>query len=194
MATDQVPGYNPANNDQLRIGAWAEHADGSLIFVKSVEGGIVVYEIYDLSKKPAIFFPDAMAEAAFKREFSWKGTGDKWIWHDKVEAHPFPWERVMASVRPGEHYADVEAFLSAAEKVARKRRQHRDYVVDDDDLESVVTAAERLRRRRELQVGLPVDPADLATRVEQRMSKLETMIDKIQRAVSRAKPAEKKGK
>lgn len=37
MATYDSPGSNPANNDKLSRGNWAEHADGSLIYVKDID-------------------------------------------------------------------------------------------------------------------------------------------------------------
>lgn len=39
MSTNDVPGANPVNKDILAAGCWAEHADGSLLFVKGNEGG-----------------------------------------------------------------------------------------------------------------------------------------------------------
>lgn len=35
MSTQDVPGANRANRDQLASGCWAEHEDGSLLFVKA---------------------------------------------------------------------------------------------------------------------------------------------------------------
>lgn len=51
MSTNDVPGANPKNADVLAMGCWAEHEDGSLIFVESVEGGTVVYSIFDIAPK-----------------------------------------------------------------------------------------------------------------------------------------------
>src|SRR5437868_2055043 len=97
MATTDVPGANPANGDQLKMGCWAEHSDGSLIFVESTEGGRVVYSIFDMSKMPIIEYRDAMPEDTFKKTFS-RRDGNllirtiNWTWHDKT---PFPWDRVI---------------------------------------------------------------------------------------------------
>lgn len=71
MATNDVPGANPSNADQLRMGCWAEHEDGSLIFVKSVEGSRVIYELYDVASNPIVQYTDAMPEEGFKTQFSW---------------------------------------------------------------------------------------------------------------------------
>lgn len=120
MATNDVPGANPANGDALAAGCWAEHEDGSLIFVKGTEGERVVYEIYDLSAQPPVSYTDAMPEAGFKKAFSWqrgKSRADRWTWHDKTA---FPWERVIAKVqRPRPDFVTAEDQLSAAARVAQ---------------------------------------------------------------------------
>lgn len=116
MATQDVPGANPANKDELHAGCWAEHEDGSLIFVKGAEGGQVVYELYDVAEKPPIYYQDAMREEAFKTQFSYPKSIDKWTWHDKT---PFPWDRVITTVsKPRPMHADVQDTLSAAARVA----------------------------------------------------------------------------
>jgi hypothetical protein len=121
MSTDSVPGYDPANRDELKYGCWAEHEDGSLILVEGTEGGYVVYSVFDASEKPVMEFRDRMAEGAFKREFSWKGGDDeRWEWHDKSE---FPWDRVIGSgARGGTKFADADDLMSAAQRVARHRK------------------------------------------------------------------------
>ena len=118
MATNDVPGAVAAHKDTLHIGCWAEHADGSLIFVKGVEGGRVVYEIYDLAGTEPVVYSDAMQEAAFKKVFSFPPVGtsaEKWTWHDKTE---FPWDRVMKSVQRPVPAMMAEQTLSAAQRVA----------------------------------------------------------------------------
>lgn len=120
MSTNDVPGYNPAHRDELAMGCWAEHEDGSLILVESAEGGYVVYSVFDLDVDPIIEYRDKMAEGAFKKAFSWPtDTGDKWTWHDKT---PFPWDDVIgAGVKAGPRHADADALMSAASRVAKHR-------------------------------------------------------------------------
>lgn len=124
MATHDVPGANPANADVLAAGCWAEHEDGSLIYVKGTENDQVVYEIYDLAQDPPVYYQDAMREDAFKKQFSWKPMNPanpiKWAWHDKT---PFPWSRVMKTFdKPTPVHADVHDTLSAAARVAQSLR------------------------------------------------------------------------
>lgn len=123
MATQDVPGANPANNDTLRMGAWAEHDDGSLLFVKGTENDQVVYELYDVEQTPPVYYQDAMREQAFKDQFSFPPVGkskEKWTWHDKT---PFPWTRVMQTFdKPRPVHADVHDTLSAAARVAESLR------------------------------------------------------------------------
>jgi hypothetical protein len=119
MSTNDVPGANPVNQDELRMGCWAEHDDGSLIFVKSVENERVIFEMYDTSASPIVQYTDAMLEPAFKKQFSFDAKNKKsikWIWHDKTG---FPWDRVIkAGARDGLGYASAEDQLSAAGRVA----------------------------------------------------------------------------
>lgn len=120
MSTNDVPGANPANNDQLALGCWAEHQDTSLMFVESTEGGRVIYSMFDMLKAPPVEYRDAMPEATFKKTFSWKldgkGSLEKWTWHDKTA---FPWDRVIkAGASDGGRVAFAEHQLSAAERVA----------------------------------------------------------------------------
>lgn len=128
MSTNDVPGADPKNNDQLALGCWAEHADGSLIFVENTEGGRVVYSIFDMSAAPPVEYRHAMPETNFKREFTWDVTGvkgkskDKWTWHDKTA---FPWDRIIKAGFPdGAKAASAEHILSAAARVAESLRLH----------------------------------------------------------------------
>lgn len=151
MSTNDVPGAKTQNKDVLAMGCWAEHEDGSLIFVESVEGGRVVYVIFDMAQTPPIEYRDAVAEKAFKADFSWKGGKDiKWTWHDKT---PFPWERIIdAGGRGGPGYASADHLMTAAEQVAKSRKM-RGKKVDPDDYEhladkiigTIQSALERLR-------------------------------------------------
>lgn len=117
MATDEVPGHNPANHDTLHQGCWAEHDDGSMLRVDSCENSVVVYSLFDLSKDPPIEFRDAMSEKDFKREYSWPNSHDKWTWHDKTA---FPWDRIMTNFPAGQRYASAEGLKTAAERVAER--------------------------------------------------------------------------
>lgn len=133
MSTQDVPGANPANNDELAAGSWAEHDDGSLLFVKGTEAGQVVYELYDLDQDPPVYYQDAMLEDAFKTSFSYPPVGtssDKWTWHDKT---PFPWARVMKTFdKPRPVHADVHDTLSAAARVAKSLRLRAQDITEEE--------------------------------------------------------------
>jgi hypothetical protein len=123
VSTQDVPGFNPANKDVLASGCWAEHSDGSLLFVKGTENGQVVYELYDLAQDEPVYYQDAMRDDAFKKAFTYPPVGtspEKWTWHDKT---PFPWARVMKTFdKPRPVHADVHDTLSAAARVAESLR------------------------------------------------------------------------
>lgn len=131
MSTNDVPGANPVNADVLAMGCWAEHEDGSLIFVESTEGNRVVYSMFDMSKDPIIEYRDAMPEVSFKKTFSWepdskkakkKSTNEKWTWHDKT---PFNWDRVIPhGAQDGTRLASAAAIMTAAERVAASLKLH----------------------------------------------------------------------
>jgi hypothetical protein len=133
MSTNDVPGANAANRDALAAGCWAEHADGSLLFVKGNEASQVVYELYDLAQTPPVYYQDAMREEAFKKAFSHPPVGssaEKWTWHDKT---PFPWNRVMTTFdKPRPMHADVHETLSAAARVAQSLRLRAQRLAADD--------------------------------------------------------------
>jgi hypothetical protein len=135
VSTNYVPGANPTNADKLGAGCWAEHADGSLLFVKGTEGGQVVYELYDVAQNPPVSYQDAMREQSFKDSFSYPPVGkstDKWTWHDKT---PFPWSRVMKFIdKPRPQSADVHDMLSAAARVAESLRL-RAHKLNKEDIE-----------------------------------------------------------
>jgi hypothetical protein len=102
MSTNDVPGANPRNGDELAMGCWAEHDDGSLILVESTEASRIIYSIFDMAKEPPIEYRDAMPEVSFKKTFSWdpKSANEKWARHDKT---PFPWEKIIDSgIKDGE--------------------------------------------------------------------------------------------
>ena len=123
MATQDVPGANPANGDVLAAGNWCEHQDSSLLFVKGTENDQVVYELYDMLKNPPVYYQDAMRTTAFKKAFSYPPVGtsvEKWIWHNR---QPFPWSKVMKTFdRPLPAHADVHDTLSAAARIAESLR------------------------------------------------------------------------
>jgi hypothetical protein len=122
MSTNDVPGHDPRNNDELALGAWAEHKDGSMIFVESTEAGRVIYSIFDMDKEPILEYRDAMPESSFKATFSWDSTGkkagpnEKWTWHDKT---PFPWDRIIKhGTKDGARLPSAGHIMTAAERVA----------------------------------------------------------------------------
>lgn len=131
MSTNDVPGAKSNNNDELATGCWAEHEDGSLIFVEGTEGGRAVFTVFDMEQEPPIEYRDAMAEKAFKKQFSWKkGKKDKWTWHDKT---PFPWDRIIdAGGRSGPGFTHADDLLNAAQRVAQSRKM-KGTEVDPDD-------------------------------------------------------------
>lgn len=131
LSHNDVPGLKDdsgksKHNDELAMGCWAEHEDGSLILVEGTEDGRVVYSVFDLSDE-IVEYRDAMSELGFKKAFSWteddKIIDSPWTWHDKT---PFPWDTVIASgSRQGGRPASADHLMSAAEKVARSRDMHR---------------------------------------------------------------------
>lgn len=96
MATYDVPGANPVHNDELGVGNWAEHNDGSLILINSLNDERVIFSIFDMIK--GVEHRSTMPVDEFNRQFSMnleKQPGeldDKWLWHDKTE---FPWDRLF---------------------------------------------------------------------------------------------------
>jgi len=137
MSTNDVPGAKASNNDELAMGCWAEHDDGSLIFVESTEGGRVIYSVFDITKTPPVEFRDSMPQEGFEAHFSWdpKGKKDqiKWTWHDKT---PFPWNRVIKEGVPdGVRHACAHDLLTSAERVA-KSRDLIGHKVDEKDIET----------------------------------------------------------
>lgn len=145
MATKDVPGANPANKDELKALCWAEHEDGSLLFVKSVEGSRVIYEVFDVATDPITQYTDAMPEEGFKKEFTWDPTGkkkkktnEKWTWHDKIG---FPWDQVIkGGAKDGIHYASAEDQMSAAMRVALSLALKNKKDVDPEDYKHLLDA------------------------------------------------------
>lgn len=130
MSTNDVPGYNPDNSDHLHAGCWAEHKDGSLIFVEGNEADKVVYSVFDIEKE--LEYRDVMDREDFDQRFSvyepsddeppkGKKKGGKvlkqiWTWHDKS---PFPWDRVLKGMKTGARQPSAAQAISAAEEIAR---------------------------------------------------------------------------
>ena len=158
MSTNDVPGARSANADELAMGCWAEHEDGSMIFVESVEGGRVIYSIFDLEKDPPMEYRDAMPERGFKQHFSWDPQdpdSEKWTWHDKT---PFPWDRIIDSgIGGGQKYPTAQHQLTAAQRVA-------------DDIGAR---------------GKPVDPDNFRHLVDKLTAAGEAVRDGIQGAIDR---------
>jgi len=116
MSTNDVPGHGAAKQDVLALGVWAEHEDGSLIFVKGVEAGTVVASMFDVAPDPPVEYRLAMDETGFKERFSWKGGDDeKWSWHNRI---PFVWARVMRDFPSGVRSVSASDQISAARRVA----------------------------------------------------------------------------
>lgn len=164
MSTNDVPGHKPENHDQLAMGCWAQHADGSLILVEGAEGGRVVYSIFDMDKIPVVEYRDAMAEGAFKKLFSWdpkNPKSEKWLWKDKT---PFDWDKIIkAGGKDGAKYASAEDHLNAAERIRRSREIHR---------------------------GHPVDVDAAKTRVDTVSKKAKSILKRLQDAISNLPPGE----
>ncbi len=125
MSSNDVPGFTPENRDELAMGCWSEHDDGSLLYVYSTEGDRVVYTMFDVSKDPIVEYRDAMPIGGFKVNFSWSAgkrrrnslQAIKWTWHDKT---PFPWDRIIkAGAGDGVKFASAGDILTAAERVAQ---------------------------------------------------------------------------
>lgn len=184
MSTNDVPGSNPVNRDELAMGCWAEHSDGSLILVESTEANRVIYSIFDMAKDPAIEYRDAMPATSFNVTFSWAAAGkrpsnEKWTWHDKT---PFPWDRIIKhGVKDGTKPAAAEHVLNAAQRIMESRERHH------------TTAAERVAEELRLQ-GQDLDRDNFGHRMDQLMNRVEGIFGKLARAVSRLPRDEPKAK
>lgn len=161
MSTNDVPGFNPKNRDELACGCWAEHEDGSLIFVESTEDDRVIYSVFDMEKDPVTEYRDSMKIGAFKKNFSWdskKKDSERWTWHDKT---PFPWDRIIKKgSKDGVRHAHVEDQLNAAERVRKSRES-----------------------KGKAMVVREVDDREVESRVDRLRSKAKKIIQKLQRAV-----------
>lgn len=117
MSTSDVPGSNPANGDELKTGCWCEHKDGSRLFVEGMEGGLVTYSMFDLSRRPVIEYRDRMAEADFRQRFAPDQKANRvWTWHDKT---PFPWDDVIKQgAQGGARLAGAADQITLARQIA----------------------------------------------------------------------------
>jgi hypothetical protein len=164
MSTNDVPGANPRNADELAMGCWADHEDGSLILVESTEGNRVIYSIFDMAKEPPVEYRDAMPTASFNSTFSWSPTkrsaNEKWTWHDKT---PFPWDRIIKhGAKDGSRLPAAEYVLNAAERIIESRERHRS------------TAAERVASELSLQ-GEELNRDNFGHRMDAVLNRVEGM-------------------
>lgn len=142
MATNDVPGSNPANKDKLSRGCWAEHEDGSLLYVVDIdENDRVIFNMYDLGDtQTPVFYPHALALTDFEDTFSYnpkkkkKDIADiKWTHHDKT---PFPWDKVMKVFStPVPQNTEVANVLSAASRIAKSLKLRLGEVLTMEHLE-----------------------------------------------------------
>lgn len=201
MSTNDVPGAVPANGDTLAMGCWAEHADGSMIFVESTEAGRVIYCMFDTKNHTQ--YRDAMPGVSFKSTFSWQPSNPKsvkWTWHDKT---PFPWNKVIGGGFPdGQDAPSADHIVSAAARVqaSRQRHQQRGAVtgIDPDDYEegeavyydggNVITrprtAAQRVADDLALQ-GEAIRRGDWEDRMERVMNRVAGTFGKLAAALDR---------
>lgn len=189
MSTNDVPGANPSNRDELAMGCWAEHADGSMILVESTEGNRAIYSVFDMAKNPPIEYRDAMPIDSFKTIFTWDASGkkktpnEKWTWHDKT---PFPWDRIIKNgINDGARVPAAVHVLNAAERIVESRARHQD------------TAAERVADSLRLQ-GQELDRDNIDHRWDKVMNRfgnlMERFSDIIADATSRkARPKKRAG-
>lgn len=147
MSTNDVPGANPSNSDELAMGCWAEHEDGSLILVENTEGDRVIYSIFDVAKEPMVEYRDAMPEIDFKKTFTWdpkKKASIKWTWHDKTQ---FPWDRIIKEgAQDGHRLPSAEHYRSAAERIAESIKLRANEVSRDKYAHMSETRKDKLGR------------------------------------------------
>ena len=175
MSTNDVPGAKSHNNDELAMGCWAEHKDGSMIFIKGVENKNVIFDMYDLDVDPPLCYSTSMFQDAFEEKFSWKPDDDngiRWTWHDKT---PMPWQRVMKSVRDGQMYADAQDQLNAASKLA-KSMDLKGTKLTEDEISKLVNKMRRHHR----------DMEELKQTIQTRKTP-RTILQRIQGAISELK-------
>ena len=124
MSTCDVPGLDTkastSKMDELAIGVWGDHTDGSLILVEGIEQGRVVFSIFDMSPTPPMEYRDSLPEVQFKRQFSFNSSDsivkDGWSWHDKTQ---FPWSRIMDNFPDGTRYPSADMAMNEAQRISR---------------------------------------------------------------------------
>jgi hypothetical protein len=125
MSTNDVPGFNPDNRDELHGGCWAYHEDGTLLYVLGTENNRVLYELFDLSDpRNPVEYRDAMPQGQFERDFSYDPADPKsvkWTWKDKTA---FPWDRIVKNFKQGVKPVAAEKVIKEAAKVKRVRQKH----------------------------------------------------------------------
>lgn len=125
MSTNDVPGANPSNSDQLHVGCWAEHSDGSLVLVEGVESDRVVFSVFDMSGDSPVEYRSAMPKKGFEIQFTWNPKDKasiKWTWHDKTQ---FPWNKIIKDgFKDGARHTSADDLLNAAQRVAKSLRDH----------------------------------------------------------------------
>ncbi len=187
MSTNDVPGANPSNHDQLGMGNWAEHKDGSLIFVESTEGNRVIYSVFDMSRDPPIEYRDAMPEVNFKKNYTWdpKVSSDKWTWHDKT---PFPWDRIIkGGIKDGFRPAAAQHTVNAAQEIMESQNRFAKEATEDR------TAAQRVADSLHLE-GQEIDRSNIMHRVDQTMSAMSGVLSRLADAISNLPQGKKKKK
>jgi hypothetical protein len=182
MSTNDVPGAKAANNDQLAMGCWAEHEDGSLVFVASTENDEVVYSMFDLSKSPAQEFRDKMPLKGFESYFTYNGKNTKWTWHDKT---PFPWDKIIKhgitdGVLPSSNIHDQVAGAHSVAKMLADKLGIKPKTVDADQLSALIPVEKKVVDIIQDSIGsCPVGKAS------KKLTKLIKKKDKIERKIAK---------
>lgn len=189
MSTNDVPGAKTANQDELAMGCWAEHDDGTLLFVASTENDTVVYSMFDLSKTPPQEFRDKMPKKAFEKHFSYNPLDEnsiKWIWHDKT---PFPWDKVIkAGIKDGVLTAvSAHDQLKEAHNVAQVVGDKLGLIPKTLDVKSIehMADAEVPKNVRDIiQEGISECPVGEDTKKQKKLAKLQKKREKIDRKMA----------
>lgn len=172
MSTHDVPGTDPKHKDQLAMGCWAEHDDGSMILVEGTEKKRVIYSIFDLSDPdhPIKYF-DAMKEKDFKKQFSFNAgsSKEKWTWHDKT---PFPWDRIIKKGAKDGLQPQALEHLTAAKRIAQALGIA-GAEVDPQELAHLTSSETPRRIMDKLQRKISELPAKKQKKVNKLISKIE---------------------
>lgn len=183
MSTNDVPGMNPRNRDELHAGCWAEHEDGTLLYVLGTEDWRVIYELFELNDpRDPVEYRDTMELRKFQKQFSYNASDPKsikWTWHDKSE---FPWNRILETFKPGVRPVSAKKQLAAADRVKKAKRKYAK--------SRAKTVAQVIAKDRNL-APTPLQHADLQHKIEREMPKgnfAARIRDKLQSAINRLKP------